>query len=479
MEYLDRLLGGGPARTNWVRLRTLIYLRWLAVAGQATAVLVAAWHLDIALPLDRCLLLIGLSAAFNVGASLVQPANARLNQRAALLTLLYDLAQLTALLYLTGGISNPFATLILAQTIISATVLTLGATLILGALSLAAVAFLSVFHLPLTLADGQALQVPPLLLVGSWAALSLSIIFIGVYARLVSTETYSMSEALTATQLALEREQKLTALGGMVAAAAHELGTPLATIMLVSTELADELEDRPELAEDVALIRAQAVRCRDILAAMGRSGKDDLHVRHAPFSALVEEAAEPHVERGKRVILRVRGEPGPPPAAQPVLARRSEVLHGVRNLVQNAVDFARATVWIDLDWSDEQLILRVGDDGRGYPPDLLGRIGDPFLRRRGGRGPSDAERPGYAGMGLGLFIAKTLLERTGARLTFTNGTGTGTGADAPPDAGGAAADRARPSGAIVEVVWPRGALEVAPDAARGALGNNLPVQMPS
>ncbi|MHA3978148.1 sensor histidine kinase RegB [Halovulum sp. GXIMD14794] len=464
MEIFDRLSGRGPARTNWVRMRTLIYLRWLAVAGQTTAVIVATWYLDIALPLDLCVMLIGLSAAFNIITTLLNPKNQRLNQRAALLTLLYDLGQLTALLYLTGGIANPFATLILAQTIIAATVLTLDATVILGAFSLAAVAFLSVFHLPLTLADGQVLAVPPLLLVGSWAALSLSIMFIGVYARLVSTETFSMSEALTATQLALEREQKLTALGGLVAAAAHELGTPLATIMLVSSELRDELDDRPELAEDVALIRAQAERCRDILASMGRSGKEDVHLRHAPFSAVVEEAAEPHLSRGKHIVFRVAGNPEIP-AEQPEISRRSEVIHGVRNLVQNAVDFARDTVWIDLDWTEATLTLRVGDDGRGYPPELISRIGDPFLRRRGGRGSRDPERPDYAGMGLGLFIAKTLLERTGARLTFANGVH---GADLAPE-------RAQPSGAIVEVVWPREDLEVSRSEARAALGDNIPL----
>lgn len=464
MEFFDRLSGRGPARTNWVRMRTLIYLRWLAVAGQATAVIVAAWYLDIALPLDLCTLLIGLSAAFNIIATLLNPKNQRLNQRAALLTLLYDLGQLTALLYLTGGIANPFATLILAQTIIAATVLTLHATVILGAFSLAAVAFLSVFHLPLMLADGQVLVVPPLLLVGSWAALSLSVMFIGVYARLVSTETFSMSEALTATQLALEREQKLTALGGLVAAAAHELGTPLATIMLVSSELSDELDDRPELAEDVALIRSQAERCRDILASMGRTGKEDVHLRHAPFSAVVEEAAEPHMGRGKHVVFRISGIQDVP-AEQPEISRRSEVIHGVRNLVQNAVDFARDTVWIDLDWTDTTLILRVGDDGRGYPPELISRIGDPFLRRRGGRGARDPERPDYAGMGLGLFIAKTLLERTGARLTFANGVPSG---DIAPE-------NAQPSGAIVEVVWLREDLEVSRRDARAALGENIPL----
>jgi len=229
------------------------------------------------------------------------------------------------------------------------------------------------------------------------------------------------------------------------------------------------LQDRPELAEDVKLIRSQTERCRDILRSMGESGKEDLHMRHAPFLAVVEEAARPHMNRGKRVILRVRGHQDPDAVPdQPEVSRRSEVIHGLRNLVQNAVDFARSTVWIDLDWTEERLLLRVGDDGRGYPPELLGRIGDPFLRRRGG-GMPDSERPNYSGMGLGLFIAKTLLERTGAALTFANGPGPD--GPAPEDA------PRRPTGAIVEVVWSREALEVPRARTRGALGENLPLKV--
>lgn len=464
MNLYNQIFQNPELRTNWVRLRTLIYLRWLAVLGQTTAVVLATQYLNIDLRLDLCFLLIGLSAAFNIAATVIHPENKRLTQRDATLTLLFDIWQLAALLYLTGGLTNPFAALILAQTIISATVLTIGATILLGSVSLIVIGLLSLYYVPLRTTEGVVLEIPQLLVTGSWAALSISIVFLGVYARRVSTETFSMSEALTATQLALEREQKLTALGGVVAAAAHELGTPLATIMLVSSELADELEDRPDLHEDVQLIRQQAARCRDIMASMGQSGKDDLHLRHAPFTAVIEEAAAPHRDRGKQVVLRVNGvETTEANSEQPLISRRSEVIHGVRNLVQNAVDFAESTVWIDLDWTDDRLMLRVGDDGQGYPVELLGRIGDPFLRRRAMLRDSGPERPNYDGMGLGLFIAKTLLERTGAALTFANGVRqpTGTAAFAP-------------SGAIVEVVWSRASLEVTRAVTRAALGENVP-----
>ena len=265
-----------------------------------------------------------------------------------------------------------------------------------------------------------------------------------------------MSEALLATQMALAREQKLTDLAGVVAAAAHELGTPLATIKLVSAELIEELSAHPELQEDARLIRDQADRCRDILRDMGRAGKDDLHLRQAPVSALLREAAEPHMGRGKRVLFGF----GPPEGesdVQPTVLRRPEIIHGLRNLIQNAVDFARATVWIEADWTDRTLTVRIIDDGEGFPPNVIGRIGDPFVRAR--REPDTAKRPGYEGMGLGLFIAKTLLERSGAELTFTNATDP----FLPPE------DRPERSGAVVEAVWALADI-VAP--AGGALGEN-------
>ena len=248
------------------------------------------------------------------------------------------------------------------------------------------------------------------------------------------------------------REQQLSALGGVVAAAAHELGTPLATIKLAASELVDELADRPQLQEDALLVRNQAERCSRILHGMAPHGRDDTLVRFAPFSNVVEQAAEPHAGRGIRIITRIEGaavEEGP--EVQPELARRPEIIQGLRNLIQNAVDFAAATVWIDLEWTDAELKVEIGDDGPGYPPDLIGRIGDPFLGRRTAAQPErqpdrQAERPGYEGMGLGLFIAKTLLERTGARLHFGNG---------QPDEGAVPPEYASATGATVTVTWPR------------------------
>jgi two-component system sensor histidine kinase RegB len=180
---------------------------------------------------------------------------------------------------------------------------------------------------------------------------------------------------------------------------------------------------------------------------MGPRGKEDALVRFAPFSSVVEEAAAPHADRGIRIITRIDGavvEDGP--EVQPQLARRPEIIQGLRNLVQNAVDFARSTVWIDLDWTESELRVAIGDDGPGYPPDLIGRIGDPFVRRRA---PAPGERPGYEGMGLGLFIAKTLLERSGARLHFGNGDARAR--NQPP----APPEFALPSGAIVTATWPQ------------------------
>ena len=299
---------------------------------------------------------------------------------------------------------------------------------------------------------------------GFWVAITIGVIFLSIYASRVTAEYHTMSEALAATQMALAREQKLTDLGGVVAAAAHELGTPLATIKLVSAELIEELGDRPELIEDAQLIRDQADRCRDILHSMGQAGKDDLLMRHAPLEAVVREAAEPHTDRGKALhydIGPIRGADN----KQPVIERRPEIIHGIRNLVQNAVDFASANVWIDVFWDNDSANVRIIDDGPGFSPHVINRLGDPFLRRR--RGTTQATRPGYEGMGLGLFIAKTLLERSGAEMSFANGHIDG-------DASVSAGERA---GAIVEARWSRDVFAGTEGAERLPLGENQPIQV--
>lgn len=446
MNTIPEMSRADAGRSNWIRLQTLIILRWVAIIGQASAIIVSIQTYELRLPLIACALAIGISVVANLLATFIYPENKRLSEREAIQWFLFDMLQLAMLLYLTGGLNNPFAILILAPVTIAATFLRLNQTVLLGLLAIVVLTLVARFHLPLITQSGEVLETPGLFLFGFWLALVTGVVFLGLYTHRVINEMHNMSDALTATQLALAREQKLTDLGGVVAAAAHELGTPLATIKLVSAELMEELEVETELYEDAALIREQADRCRDILRSMGRAGKDDLHLRSAPLEAVIQEAAEPHMNRG--ISVTIEGRTVTDRAEQPNIRRRPEVIHGLRNLIQNAVDFAASEVAVNVDWDDDKIHISISDDGPGFPQGLIGRIGDPFVNRRSG-----PTRPGYESMGLGLFIAKTLLERTSAALEFTNA--------------GIPTGRSSRSGARVDATWPRTAL-----TAEDTVGDN-------
>ena len=338
---------------------------------------------------------------------------------------------------------------------ISATALNLRSTIAVGVTAILLVTLLAFINLPLTQGNAIPLAVPPLFQFGFWLSIVIGIAFLSVYSRRVATEIRAMSDALFAAQMALSREQKLTDIGGVVAAAAHELGTPLATIKLVSTEMIDELEDQADLRDDAILIREQADRCRDILRSMGRAGKDDLQLKQAPLTTVVREAAEPHLTRNREVIF--AEQPGRAGSAKPPnILRRPEVIHGLRNLVQNAVDFSRAKVWVDMFWDMEVISVRITDDGAGFPMQVIGRIGDPFVRMRQTK-LDETLRKDYEGMGLGLFIAKTLLERTGAELTFANAADPFLSPDERPER----------CGAVVEVKWPLSSIRAPIDLVVG------------
>ncbi|NDV02654.1 sensor histidine kinase RegB [Pseudoroseicyclus tamaricis] len=444
-------------RERPVRLKTMLLLRWFAAAGQVAAAL-AAWYIwDLRFNVTLVGVAIGASVLLNLVCMALFDATRMLSEREAAGMITFDMLQLGIVLFLTGGLHNPFALLLLPPVTISATVMRLKITLPLGGLTLAVITALLLWYQPILSEEGRPMMLPQTWIVGFWMALMIGTIFLTLYAYRVTAEMAELSEALSATQLALAREQKLTDLGGVVAATAHELGTPLATIKLTAAELASELRDTPslppELVEDARLIAQSADRCRDILRGMGRAGNEDMQVRAAPVMAVLREAAEPHLARGKQVKFIA------PPGRdrrQPQIWRRPEVIHGLRNLIQNAVDFAEREVRVEADWTETDIWLRISDDGRGFPPAVLARIGEPMQRRR--RPPGEVQRrPGYEGMGLGLFIAKTLLERSGGRLGFANG---------------ALAGGPQMHGAAVTVRWSRLVLEA---PSTGPLGPNLPL----
>jgi two-component system sensor histidine kinase RegB len=409
-----------------LRLNTLIRLRWLAVVGQSVTVVVVAYWLDFPLPVSLCFALIACSAWLNLYLTFRYPSAHRLAPSSALATLLFDSLQLAGLLYLTGGLTNPFSLLLTVPVVISATTLSLKMTAVLGGLVMAMASALVFYHFPLPWIEGAELTIPFVYVAGMWMAVFSSITFTAVYAWRVAEEARLLANALAATELVLQREQHLSALDGLAAAAAHELGTPLATITVVAKEMERALGNDPKYREDVILLRSQSERCREILKRLtSLSTESDEHLARLPLTSLIEEVTAPHRDFG----IAIRLQPGERIGEEPVGHRNPGVIYGLGNLVENAVDFAAGVVTVSWRWDDTAVIIDVIDDGPGFPPEILDRIGEPYMSTRQGAEPG-------GGLGLGLFIAKTLLERSGATLSFFNA-------------------NQRGQGAVVQVAWSR------------------------
>ncbi|MBD0413557.1 ActS/PrrB/RegB family redox-sensitive histidine kinase [Oryzicola mucosus] len=418
-----------------LRLNTLIRLRWLAVFGQSAAVLVVAYGLEFPLQVSMCFALIACSAWLNLYLTFRFPATHRLDPYAALSILSFDSLQLSGLLFMTGGLTNPFALLLTVPVVISATSLPLRLTAVLGLVVMTAATLLTFYHLPLPWYPGVTLIMPYIYVGGVWVAVFSSIAFTALYAFRVADEARLLANALAATELVLQREQHLSALDGLAAAAAHELGTPLATITLVSKEMERALGNDPRYGEDVKLLRSQSERCREILKRLtSLSSEGEAHLARMPLTSLIEEVTAPHRDFG----VSIKMEPGERIGTEPVSRRNPGVIYGLGNLVENAVDFARSKVRVGWSWNNETVSFRLADDGPGFPHEIIDRIGEPYMSTRQG-----GESGG--GLGLGLFIAKTLLERSGAEITFFNSSDPG-------------------EGAIIEVTWPRAQFQAAAPA---------------
>ena len=397
-----------------LRVDTLARLRWLAVIGQTAATLVARFALQVEAPLAACLAFIALSASLNIALGLKYRPSYRLPVATATALLAYDITQLAALLWLTGGLVNPFALLFLAPVTISATSLPPRSTLGLFLLMAALAAAMAVFAAPMPWLQGSLIDLPAHYIAAIWASLTIGAAFIAVYASRVATETQQLSDALAATDLALARQQHLHQLDGLAAAAAHELGTPLGTIRLVVREWRRAPGEAPT-SDDVGLVEQEIERCRTILGRLSSLRADSM-LSTLSVAQLVEEAVAPHRQHGVAIEVDLSGD-----GAAPVLRRNPGLAYGVANLVENAVDFARSTVRVEARWSARSLTLVVADDGPGFPAAILSQVGDPYLRsaRTGRRAKTEG------GLGLGLFISKTLLERSGATFTLRNAPGGG------------------------------------------------------
>jgi two-component system sensor histidine kinase RegB len=420
-----------PRRRN-VRLDTLLRLRWLAIIGQTTAVLVVYYGIDFPLPIWACLAVIALSAWLNVALRVRFSLTQRLEPERAAWLLAFDIAELAVLLFLTGGLENPFAFLFLAPVLLSATALPPRITVILSAFAILCATVLVFAHYPLPWDADDPLELPWIYLLGVWISIVSSIGFIGVYAWQITEEGRQLAEALTATELVLSREQHLSQLDGLAAAAAHELGTPLSTISVIAKELERAIKADSPHFEDVKLLREQSQRCRDILSKLTELSTGEPFDR-MPLSALIEEVVAPHRNFGVAIDVALAHDPAPPMGA-----RNPAILYGLGNLLENAVDFAHDRVEVTADWTDDDIAVTISDDGPGFAPEIMDRIGEPYVRSSRRRRTNAAGET--SGLGLGFFIAKTLLERSGATVDFEN--------------------RAYPDrGAVIRVRWERSNFE--------------------
>lgn len=430
-----------PSEISRLRLRTITRLRWIAVAGQSVTILGVYYGLGFNLPIVSCFLIIGLSVALNLYLSYVYPATLPLKNPFAFTLLSYDLLQLSALLFLTGGAQNPFIILLMVPVIVSASTQPPLSTMILGLLAISAVTVLSIYSLSLPWFEGETLEKPELFQVGVWSSMVSAIVFTGVYARRIASETLQMSDALAATEMVLAREQKLSALDGLAAAAAHELGTPLSTISVIAKELERDLPADSSILEDIKLLKTQADRCRDILLRLAENdGESDLMHANISLTHLLREVIEEYSVFDKIVDLSVTPSPNVKEdlKSEPILLRNPGMLYGLGNIIENAVDFAHTTVDIQATWSDNSIVVEIFDDGPGIASTVLERLGEPYISSR----QTVTEHLSLnEGMGLGYFIAKTLLERTGASLSMNN--------RKPPH-----------TGAVVKISWLRSNIDI-------------------
>jgi two-component system sensor histidine kinase RegB len=404
----------------------LVLLRWLAILGQTFAVLFVRYVLDVDFPLSWALAAVGVSVLVNLALTRRSQDLAREWEAAAQLG--YDAVQLAVLLALTGGLQNPFVFLFVAPVAVSATVLRPQVTAMLAAMTFACVGAISVWRLPLPWPDGATFIMPPLYQMGLAAAVLVGLGFTSVYAWRVAAEEERLNIALAAVQAVLSREQTLSALGGLAAAAAHELGTPLATIHLVAKEMTRELKPDDPRYEDLQLLVTQSERCRAILGQLSANReRGDVMIQRAPIKSLIEEATAPHEGLGADIVINAQGD-------GPLEVRRMpEIVHALGGFIENAVGFARTRVDIEARWNAETIEITVRDDGPGFASAILNRLGEPYLTERDEEGIA-------GGLGLGFFISKTLLERSGATLEVRN--------RRPPN-----------HGAMVKAVWPRAAIE--------------------
>ena len=387
---------------------TLTVLRYIAIFGQFIAINIVFFYLDLQFPLKESYIIILIGLITNLYLQFRVKVN-QLKDTYASLYLLYDIFQLSSLLYLTGGIFNPFSILLIIPTIVSSTFLSMGTTIILGLITSFLLFILSFTYLPLPGLDKNIFDVPNFYKLGILSAILIGLIFLSYFGIRFAGETKKRSEALHKLQEVISKEYELESLGGQAAAAAHSLGTPLATISVVAKELKKEIGDNKEISKDIDLLISQTKRCSEILKQISKKQiKKDIFLSSIKFEDLLEEIINSFKETSSKKLDLVVVKDNNKIA----IKRTPEIIYGLRNFIGNAVKFSKSRVKINLSSNKKNIEIRINDDGPGIPEDVIQKMGEPYIKSK------SKELSSNSGLGLGTFLGKTLLERQGAKLIF-------------------------------------------------------------
>ena len=387
---------------------TLTILRYIAIFGQFFAINFVFFYLKLEFPIIESYIIVFLGLATNLFLQFKIKVN-QLKDTYASFFLLYDLIQLSALLYLTGGILNPFSFLLIIPTIVSSTFLSMGTTIILGVITSFMLFLLGHFYVSLPGMDETIFYVPNFYKFGLLTSILIGLIFLSYFGIRFSGETKKRSEALNKLQEVIAKEYELESLGGQAAAAAHSLGTPLATISVVAKELKKEIGNNKEISKDVDLLISQTKRCSEILKQISKKQiEEDNFLSSIRIEDLLEEIINSFRETSSKQIDLFTDED----QNKINIQRTPEIIYGLRNFIGNAIKFSKSKVQINLKSNDKIIEIKIYDDGPGIPEDIINKIGEPYIKSK------SKELSSNSGLGLGTFLGKTLLERQGAILKF-------------------------------------------------------------
>ena len=388
-----------------ILLSNLIKIRWIAISGQLFAILLVFFYFKISIPVVACLCIVFISGSINIYSLITDKINNYLSDKEAFYFLSFDTIQLGILLYLTGGIFNPFSLLLIAPLIISASYLPISYSIALLVLSIIGVGIISNFYLPIIWEE--TFNVPNFFTYGLTLSLIIALIFISIYVYLFANSSRRISEALSQARSALANQKKVSEIGSLSAAAVHELSTPLNTIFLILNDLLEEesIKNNHDIKKEVNLLKSQADRCRNILLTLSKNPENlkDNFFNKTTISNLLKISFDKFND--KKIIFKInlKSEEN-----EPLIIFKDEIVYGVGNIVQNAVQHAKSKIYVDIFWDQSEFIINIVDDGSGFKQETIDQIGKPYISRQ------------KNGMGLGIFIAKNMIENIGGSIFCKN-----------------------------------------------------------